>query len=56
MIHYLDETTMAYTACWKLLDNGITKSETTNVVDLVTCPDCVDAILAEWEAKDDQDT
>jgi hypothetical protein len=51
LTHYLDETTMAYTGCFQLIDNSIVKLEITNDVDLVTCPDCVDAILAEWEAE-----
>jgi len=51
MIHYLDETSMVYTSCFQLPDNGIRKLETTDYVDNVTCPDCIDAILAEWEAE-----
>lgn len=48
MIHYLGAQ-RAYTGCWRLLDNGIHKSEVTDYVDKVTCPDCIDAILAMWE-------
>jgi len=48
MIHYLDEL-MVYTACFEPLDNGIVKLEVTDSVDNVTCPHCMDAILAEWE-------
>jgi len=51
MMHYLDET-MAYTGCFQLPDNGIRKLDTTNDVDKVDCERCIDAILAEWEAKD----
>lgn len=50
MIHYLDSE-MAYTACFKLLDDGIHRVRTTDDVDKVTCPDCTEKILAEWEAE-----
>jgi len=50
--HLFDNGTMAYTACFKLPDNGIVKLETSNDVDKVDCEKCIDAILAEWEAKD----
>jgi len=50
-MHYLDET-MAYTGCFQLPDNGIVRLETTNDVDKVDCERCIDAILAEWEAKE----
>jgi hypothetical protein len=57
MIHHLDETDeetrMAYTSCFQLPDNGIRKLETTGNVDNVTCPHCIEAILAEWEANNE---
>lgn len=51
MIHCLDSETMAYTGCFRLPDNGSIKLTTTGDVNKVTCPDCIDAILAEWEEK-----
>jgi hypothetical protein len=52
MIHYLDEKDMVYTACFQLMDNSIVRLETTDNVDEVTCPHCIDAILTKWEVKE----